>query len=98
MLKTDKKLERDIVRELTAVCEAAKLTCSGFEWLTHTVDYAKFPESLRVTLVFNEAVNEKTMLAEFKGLISQVQFALEPIVDGELPTAQIEARREHSVN
>lgn len=98
MRKTDKKLERAIVRELTAVCEAAKPTCSGFEWLTHTVDYAKFPESLRVTLVFNETVNGKIMLAEFKALIPKVQFALEPIVDGELPAAQIEARREHSVN
>ncbi|MFC0445510.1 hypothetical protein ACFOD1_05540 [Pseudidiomarina halophila] len=98
MRKTDKKLERDIVRELTAVCEAAKPTCSGFEWLTHTVDYTRFPESLRVTLVFNETVNEKTMLAEFKALIPKVQFALEPIVDGELPAAQIEARREHRIN
>lgn len=98
MPKTDKKLERDIVRELTAVCEEAKPICSGFEWLTHTVDYTKFPESLRVTLVFNESVSEKTMLAEFKTLIPKVQFALEPIVGGELPATQIEARREHSVN
>lgn len=98
MRKTDKKLERDIIRALTDVCEAAKTTHSGFEWLTHTVDYTKFPESLRVTLVFNGTVREKAMIAEFRSLIPEVQFALEPIVNGELPAAQIEARREYRVN
>ncbi|CAB0151373.1 hypothetical protein PSI9734_01761 [Pseudidiomarina piscicola] len=98
MRKTDKKIERDIIRELTAVCEQAKSICSGFEWLTHSVDYTKFPESLRVTLVFNEVVSETVMLAEFKALIPKVQFALEPIVGSELPAAQIEARREHRLN
>jgi len=97
MRKNDKKIEREIIRELTRVCEEAKFDHPGFIWLTHEVDYQRFPQSLKVTLVFNEQVDEAVMLSEFGQLIPIVQAALEPIIGGMLPAKQIEARREHTL-
>ncbi|WP_287816905.1 hypothetical protein [Idiomarina sp.] len=97
MRKNDKKIEREIIRELTRVCEEAKFEHQGFTWLTHDVNYQRFPQSLMVTLVFNEQVDEAVMLSEFGQLIPIVQAALEPIIGGMLPAKQIEARREHTL-
>ncbi|WP_224798455.1 hypothetical protein [Idiomarina abyssalis] len=97
MRKTDKKLEREIIRELTQVCEVAKFEHEGFIWLTHEVDYQRFPQSLKVTLVFNESVSKDVLLTEFQALIPKVQFALEPVIGEPLPAAQIEACREHTL-
>jgi hypothetical protein len=52
MQKTVKKLDNNVVRALTHVCESAKTKVPGFEWLTHRADYANFPASLVVTCVF----------------------------------------------
>ncbi|MEE9339824.1 MAG: hypothetical protein V3U87_17265 [Methylococcaceae bacterium] len=52
MKKTDKKREKSIVQGLTRVCEIAKNEVSGFEWLTHTIDYDDFPNSLMVHCIF----------------------------------------------
>lgn len=95
MLKSHRKLDNQIIKALTQVCEDAKSDSQGFEWLTHTVDYRRFPQSLQVTLVFNEQVSEAVMLEEFRALIPDVQTALEPIIGAELPARQIEACREH---
>lgn len=46
-------IERELVRALTHACETAKHEITGFTWLTHRVDYARFPESLVVTWVFD---------------------------------------------
>ena len=97
MRKNDKKLEREIIRELTKVCEEAKFDHDGFIWLTHEVDYQRFPKSLKVTLVFNEQVDETVMLSEFSFLIPKVQEVLEPVIGVILPAKQIEACREHTM-
>ncbi|RUO73651.1 hypothetical protein [Idiomarina seosinensis] len=97
MRKTDKKLEREIIRELTQLCEAAKFDHEGFIWLTHEVDYRQFPQSLKVTLVFNEGVSKDMLLTEFQALIPKVQSSLEPIIGEPLAAAQIEACREHTL-
>lgn len=52
MRKTDKKLENTIRLALTEVCEYALDHTQGFLWLTHTVDYQRFPNSLEVRCVF----------------------------------------------
>lgn len=50
------RLERQLSSSLTDACEAAKAQMVGFTWLTHEVDFARFPESLQVTWIFtNEA-------------------------------------------
>jgi hypothetical protein len=53
MRKTDRKMENRIRTSLTEVCEHALFHIQGFQWLTHHVDYQRFPESLRVICVFN---------------------------------------------
>ncbi|RUO29239.1 hypothetical protein CWE12_09650 [Aliidiomarina sedimenti] len=95
MRKTDKKTDREIIRQLTDLCEAAKDTHPGFIWLTHEVNYQRFPQSLKVVLVFDDEVSEASLLSEFRDLIPQVQAALEPVIGTLLPAGQIEARREH---
>lgn len=49
---TIKKLDDNVVKALTKVCEEAKQKVSGFDWLTHRADYSNFPGSLVVTFVF----------------------------------------------
>ncbi|TDF35083.1 Fis family transcriptional regulator [Alteromonadaceae bacterium M269] len=53
MKKTVKKLDNNVIKALTIVCEEFKNKGIGFEWLTHTADYANFPGSLIVTCVFD---------------------------------------------
>ncbi|MGF6097680.1 hypothetical protein [Pseudomonas sp. 18175] len=57
------RLERTLVATLTDACETAKAEIPGFEWLTHTVNYAAFPASLRVIWVFDTQANKDRALA-----------------------------------
>ena len=52
MKKTDKKMDNYIRRVLNYVCEISLKDIDGFLWLTHTVNYAQFPQSLKVICVF----------------------------------------------
>ncbi|PRY66902.1 hypothetical protein B0H98_101904 [Vreelandella songnenensis] len=47
------KIERRLVTSLTAACENNKSHIPGFEWVTHQVDYTRFPMSLMVIWVFD---------------------------------------------
>jgi len=53
MKKTDKKIDNQICKSLTIVCEIAKEEVQGFQWLTHLVNYNQFPESLSIICVFD---------------------------------------------
>ncbi|MBA6416531.1 Fis family transcriptional regulator [Colwellia sp. 6M3] len=53
MRKSDKKLDNQIVKALTQVCHSALEDIDGFEWLTHTVNFDNFPESLKVVCIFD---------------------------------------------
>ncbi|MFN3359672.1 MAG: hypothetical protein ACK418_27200 [Pseudomonas sp.] len=57
------RLERRLVATLTDACETAKAEIPGFVWLTHTVDYAAFPSSLRVIWVFDTRANKDQAVA-----------------------------------
>jgi hypothetical protein len=57
MRKTDKKLDKQIRLALTDVCETALKDVAGFQWLTHMVNYAHFPQSLKVVCVFDTVAN-----------------------------------------
>ena len=73
MRKTDKKIDNQIRAKLTDVCELALKEYSGFQWLTHLVNYSNFPKSLQVICVFDS--NES--LAKFKaGNSEQILLAL----------------------
>ncbi|OLU26427.1 hypothetical protein BVH03_16240 [Pseudomonas sp. PA15(2017)] len=56
-------IERELIRTLTDACETAKSEIVGFQWLTHEVDYERFPESLIVTWVFDTETNKASTLA-----------------------------------
>lgn len=53
MRKSDKKIDNALRSVLTEVCERALKDVAGFCWLTHTVDYQRYPQSLRITCVFD---------------------------------------------
>ncbi|WP_338525390.1 hypothetical protein NUH87_07125 [Pseudomonas batumici] len=57
------QIERRLVATLTEACETAKARIVGFAWLTHEVDFAHFPSSLRVTWVFDTRANRDQALA-----------------------------------
>ena len=52
MRKTDKKIEQQLCRLLTQVCEEAKDTLKGFEFISHQVNYQRFPNSLIIECYF----------------------------------------------
>jgi hypothetical protein len=52
------RMERRLVACLTDACETAKIEIEGFLWLTHAVDYGRFPASLQVVWVFDTRVNK----------------------------------------
>lgn len=52
MRKSDKKVENLIREVLTEVCESTLKDYDGFLWVTHTVKYTSFPQSLAIVCVF----------------------------------------------
>ena len=63
MNKTVKKLDHNVVKALTIACENAKQDIVGFEWLTHSANYANFPASLVITCVLDSQQSLDTMVA-----------------------------------
>lgn len=59
MQKTVKKLDNNVIRALTNVCELAKREVPGFQWITHTASYDRFPASLAVICVFDTQASLK---------------------------------------
>ncbi len=53
MKKSDKKIDRAIREALTEVCEIALVEIAGFQWITHLVNFDRFPASLSVVCVFD---------------------------------------------
>lgn len=60
-------LDRRLIQALTEACETAKAEIKGFEWLTHHVDYARLPTSLRVIWVFDTEASRLAALAAGQG-------------------------------
>ena len=58
------RMERELARCLGEACETAKAEIVGFSWLTHEVDYARFPESLQVTWVFVTEAHKASALGQ----------------------------------
>lgn len=63
MRKSDKKIDNHLRIVLTEVCETALKEFTGFQWLTHIVNYANFPTSLKVVCVFDTQKNLSSFLA-----------------------------------
>jgi hypothetical protein len=64
MRKSDKKIDNQLRLALTDVCEEALKEINGFQWLTHLVDYARFPESLKVVCIFDSNENLSTFMSK----------------------------------
>lgn len=65
MRKSDKKLEKALRDSLTEVCEIALTSVNGFSWITHKVDFDRFPDSLRIISVFTtENELKKALMAK----------------------------------
>lgn len=62
--KASARMERRLTKALTEACETAKPMLPGFAWLTHLVDYRRFPDSLRVVWVFE---TQDAMIRALKG-------------------------------
>lgn len=81
MRKSDKKIDNQIIKVLTQVCESALEDIEGFEWLTHTVNFEKFPDSLKITCVFNSNVALANCLKSpsYKQLLTLIESSLAKI-------------------
>ncbi len=66
MKKTDKKTDKAIREALTEVCELALEEVVGFKWLTHFVNYQRFPSSLSIVCVFESNSDLSSALSAHK--------------------------------
>ena len=57
--KTEKKLDNNLCRALTDVCENHFKLIDGFQWLTHQANYTNFPASLLITCVFDTQARQQ---------------------------------------
>lgn len=62
MRKSDKKIENLIREVLTAVCEDTLKSYDGFLWVTHTVKFSSFPQSLKIICIFETNQDRATFL------------------------------------
>ena len=58
------RIERQLSSCLTEACEEGKAQIVGFSWLTHEVDFGRFPESLQVTWIFTTEAQKTDALAQ----------------------------------
>lgn len=66
MRKSDKKIENQIRDVLTDVCEDTLKGYDGFLWVTHTVNFSSFPQSLKIVCVF-DTNQDRTNFLEGEG-------------------------------
>jgi benzoyl-CoA reductase/2-hydroxyglutaryl-CoA dehydratase subunit BcrC/BadD/HgdB len=87
MRKSDKKIENKLREQLTKVCDKALAEIEGFEWLTHDVNYANFPDSLRIICIFNCREDIEKMA---KSGLDRVLYSL---IKGELEAVKIDLKK-----
>jgi len=73
MRKSDKKIENKIRQALTEVCDLALQEISGYLWITHQVNYQRFPDSLIITCMFadKETAHDAQQQGELLKVIQQ---------------------------
>lgn len=60
MRKTDKKIDNKLREVLTDVCDFALQEVAGYQWISHTVNYNSFPDSLVITCMFDNKQSADT--------------------------------------
>ena len=72
MKKTEKKIENTLSNILTPFCEDKLKSIPNFLFVTHTVNYLKFPESLMIEIHFNTFESSQKAEKQFpKELLSE---------------------------
>lgn len=81
MRKSDKKIDNQIRLVLTHLCESKLESIPGFLWLTHTVDYQQFPQTLNVICVFdnNQQLDDIKANQLDKNIVKEIQKSLNSI-------------------
>ena len=81
MRKSDKKIENNLRDCLTKVCDNALKKIVGFEWITHQVNFNRFPSSLKIVCVFDTNEHLRALLeANLKqSLVDEIRFALSEV-------------------
>lgn len=87
--KTARKLEKQVIQSLTKSCENIKTQVPGFEWLTHNVDYGRFPQSLIITCVFDNIASYQTACT------ASHQYLIGDIIRSDLSAIDIELKNIH---
>ena len=82
-------IDRRLIQTLTEACETAKAEIAGFEWLTHTVDYARLSASLRVIWVFDSEASRLAALAAGHGQ-RMIDFTAMALAEAGLPLAAVD--------
>ncbi|GAA0832522.1 hypothetical protein GCM10009112_19420 [Marinomonas arenicola] len=63
MKKSDKKLDKALREALTKVCDHLLGEVEGFVWLTHVVDFNRYPQSLKIVCVFEKEADVAELLS-----------------------------------
>jgi hypothetical protein len=61
--KSDKKLDNELRKSFTHLCENKLKAISGFEWCTHSANYTDVKRTLKVTCVFTDNISMSQFLA-----------------------------------
>jgi len=72
MRKNDKKIDNKLRQLLTEVCDFALHNSPGYKWITHSVNYNRFPESLVITCTFEDKLSADNAEQE-KVLLTVIQ-------------------------
>lgn len=83
MKKDDKKTDKKIVKALNNVCDTLTADVAGFCWLTHFVNYANVPQSLRIVVVFD------TDMALSKALGGRLKKTVSALLEKQLEKSDI---------
>ena len=73
MRKSDKKIDNKVRQALTEVCDLALQHINGYQWITHTVNYQRFPDSLIITCMFadKDSADDPQRQGELSRMIQQ---------------------------
>ena len=106
MRKTDKKIDNALRKGLTVICDKALEDIEGFKWLTHVVDYNRFPSSLKIILVFDTQVQKHTFTTlqqqqiqdSVSALLRSLQINLRSVAEHILIDCEEDCANQHAGN
>jgi len=86
MRKTDKKIDNKLRQVLTQLCENSLKELDGYQWISHEVNYNRFPDSLLITCMFT---NKQT------ALIASQQSHIVKLIKQQLAVVGIDLKQPH---